>query len=113
MARKTPVVREGNLYHFDEYQEEEHLILNIVEDWIHWIEFLSREKSIRFVGSDQASISVIKEMRSHFGDREKKRPVWYAHKRIGGVLRRRYIGKSENMTHEKLTEVATALNRTN
>ena len=80
-------------------------------DWPHWLAWLDRPdvKRFRYVRGDGATCTVTKEMRAHFGNKEDKRPVWYAEKRINFKRRRRYLGKSENLTYDRLRQVALDL----
>jgi hypothetical protein len=113
MARATPVIRDTKLYHYDEHEQQEFVICDIVEDWTHWQTFLERESEavFRFSPAVGTGYSVRKELRPHFGRPDDLRPLWYAHKRLAGRLHRRYIGKSENCTYEKLKAVALEFSR--
>ena len=104
MAKKTPRVDDTKLTWFDEYTEQQVYVCDIISDWQVWLDWLDREKSFRFVAADGTNCSVIKEYRKFFGG--PKKPVWYAHKRLGGKLKRRYIGVSENCTYKTLKAIA-------
>jgi hypothetical protein len=72
-------------------------------DWFDWLEKADTQ-SFRY--ESQAGVfTAIKENRQG-------RLVWYAHRRIGGKLKRRYLGKSENLTTQKLSETARKLGQT-
>ena len=53
--------------------------------------------------SQLGTFTAIKEKRAG-------RPVWYAHRRRGGRLKRVYLGQTENLTATKLAEAARKLN---
>ena len=107
MAKRTPTVEETVLTGWDEYKDERFKILDIVEDWELWQDWLNSEvvKVFRYVGNDGTSCTMMQEMRRQFGDNRKMKPTWYAHKRLGGKLKRRYLGKPENLSYEKLKQV--------
>ena len=69
--------------------------------YVVWLEH-DWTRSFRYE-SDHGSFTAIKEKR-------RGRPVWYAHRRRGGHLKRLYLGKTENLTATKLAEAARKLN---
>ena len=73
--------------------------------------WLDQETSFNFTGPGGASCTVIKELRPHYNNPDDLRPIWYAHRRLDGKLRRRYIGKPENVTFEQLKAVAFELSQ--
>ena len=113
MAKRTPTVQETVLTGWDEYEDKRFEILDIVEDWEKWQEWLDREdvRVFRYVGSDGTSCTVMQEMKRHFGSKEDKRPIWSAHKRLGGKRKRRYLGKPENLEYKKLKKAAFDLSQ--
>lgn len=113
MAKKTPTLRDKRIIFWDEYSGDKMMELDITVPRDHqaFLEMLETYKSFRFVGSDGTSCSVVKELRPQFGDKENLKLVWYAHRRLGGKLRRRYIGKAENLTLKKLKAVAFELSQ--
>lgn len=104
MAKKTPTIRDTKLFWFDSDENKDVFACDIVEDWQTWQGWLDREKVFRFHSPDGLSCSLRKVGRAHFGDRENKRMVWYAHKRIAGKLYRKYLGKNENVDYQKLRQ---------
>jgi len=109
MAKKTPTLREKAITF---YQEDGQIALRDIttpRDHRAFVEIVATYKSFRFVAADGSSCSVVQELRPSFGNKAKLRPVWYAHKRLGGKLKRKYIGRAENLTHQKLKAVAFAL----
>jgi hypothetical protein len=113
MAKKTPTLRDKRIIFWDEFTGDKMMELDITVPRDHqaFLEMLETYKSFRFVGSDGTSCSVVKELRPQFGDKENLKPIWYAHRRLGGKLRRRYIGKPENLTLKKLKAVAFELSQ--
>ena len=113
MAKKTTHVYDTELVLWD--HELDRLIqrydISDPAEWQYWQAFLESEttKSFRYVGSDGTSCSVIKENRPMFGG--EKKPVWIAHKRLDGKLRRKYLGVSENLTTKKLKQAAFQLSQ--
>jgi len=106
MARKTPIIRDTELFFYDENRavdEVDVFLCDIVKDWGTWQERLEAESVFRFIGPDGASCSIRKELRPHFGTAE-LRPVWYAHKRIKGKLYKKYLGKNDSVDYQKLRE---------
>jgi hypothetical protein len=73
----------------------------------YWRAFLENERSFRYEWRSPegvtCSFSGIKEKRSH---QSGVFYVWIAHKRVGGRLRRRYLGANRNLTVEKLRKTA-------
>ena len=113
MAEKTPIVREKILTVWDHENDREILTLDLTltHDWPYWINWLESEttKSFRYIGNDgMLSCTVVKETRQGYKGRSIKR-FWYAHRRKGGMLRRKYLGQSENLTYTRLKEVAFEL----
>ncbi len=110
MAKKTPTIRNKILTLWD--YDLDNLIMefdiSLSSEWAYWQEFLNSEttKSFRFIGPDGTSCSVVKEKRRGRGKR-----FWYAHKRLDGKLRRKYLGLSENLTYRKLEAVAFKLSQ--
>jgi len=70
-------------------------------EWLAWLDN-DWARSFRYE-STLGSFTAIKEQR-------RGRPVWYAHRRRAGQLKRLYLGKTENLTATKLAEVARRLN---
>ena len=119
MARKTPTV-ENNIYTLMDYEHEPPRVivkLNIAssKDWQYWQKFLEHEKLFRFIYTNKQgfkfTFSARKEQRPSYGRKENLIEVWYAHKRIGGKLRKVYLGVSDNLTQQKLQETALKINQ--
>lgn len=111
MAKNTPTLKEKSIVFV---QEDGRIVIEDItktRDHRAFLEILNTYKSFRFVAKDGTSCTVIKEMRPQFGDKENLKPIWYAHKRLAGKLKRKYIGKPENLTYKKLKEVAFALSQ--
>ena len=113
MAKKTPTLREKRIIFWDEDTGNKIVELDITNARDHqtFVEILQTYKSFRFITENGFRCTVVKEMRPSFGDKENKKPVWYAHKRQNNKLRRKYIGKAENVTYQKLKAVALELER--
>ncbi len=118
MAKKTPLITNNVLEVYD-VEENERLIyscdLTRAMDWDLWQQFLEDEKAFRYLWTNKQgfkfSFSAYKELRPSFGDKEKKLSVWIAHKRVEGKLRRVYLGKNDNLTAQKLQEVALKISQ--
>jgi hypothetical protein len=66
-------------------------------DWLNW---LSQHKSFRYEPQSEYS---------GFTVRAEKGGYWYSYRKVAGELRKEYIGKPENLTIERLEEVARQL----
>ncbi len=107
MAKKTPTVKNETLIFWD-YDAGQFVKRFNITEWVNWQKFLKDEttKSFRFIGPDGTSCSVVKESR-----RGRGKKFWYAHKRLDGKLKRKYLGLSENVTYRKLKAVAFELSQ--
>lgn len=117
MAKRTPTIQDKifTLWDYDLNRRIFSLDITGKTDWPSWLAWLNSEttRSVRFIARDGSSCTLIKEPRAYMtltGER-RRRWVWYAHKRLAGKLRRRYIGKSENLTHKRLKDVAFELSQ--
>lgn len=124
MARKTPLVENGKLYLWDEYEQAyiyEGLDISVPGEWHYWQAFLQHHKSFRVIHTNNQGIrfsySVYKVKHPLEGKRleGKDKPLrhgefWVAHKRINKKLYRKYLGKNDNVTVEKLAEIAEEIN---
>ena len=117
MAEKTPTVR-GKILTLWDY-EADRLIMELditrSSDWPNWQDWLDSRttKSFRYIGDDDTvTCTVVKEKRAGYKGRSVKW-FWYAHRRLGGQLRRKYLGLSENVTYNRLKEVALELEQGN
>ena len=113
MARKTPIVKDSILTLWDFETDQSILELDISDpnEWEYWQQFLNDDltKSFRFIAENGASYTAIKELRPHFNNKDDLRPIWYAHKRLAGKHRRKYLGKSERVTYSRLKAVVREL----
>lgn len=71
----------------------------------HWLEWLLNAQSFRYVPYENAPITVRKE-KSRRGDGD----YWYGYRKAQGKLHKRYIGKAEDLTVNRLEEIAALLN---
>ena len=114
MAKATPTVEDKIFKTRDIYTGKVILELDLTsrKDWPYWMEWLNRPKtkSFRYIGQDGTSCSVVKEIRYSFGDKNKPMSLWYAHKRLG-KLRKKYLGKSEDLNYQKLKQAAFELSQ--
>jgi hypothetical protein len=93
-----PILQDGLLTPWD--YELDQKIGTIGLDEPYWLNWLQEEFTTSFrYQAGPASFTAIKEIR-------RGRPVWYAHKRLRGTLKRFYLGKSENLTPQKLADTA-------
>jgi len=111
MAKKTPTLKEKSIIFWQEDGTIELQDITNPIDHRAFLSILETYKSFRFVAGDGTSCTVIKEMRPQFGDKENLKPIWYAHKRLAGKLKRKYIGKAENLTYKKLKDAAFELSQ--
>ena len=70
----------------------------------HWLEWLLNAQSFRYVPYENAPITVRKE-KSRRGDGD----YWYGYRKAQGKLHKRYIGKAEDLTVNRLEEIAAQL----
>jgi predicted ATPase/DNA-binding CsgD family transcriptional regulator len=100
MARSIPTVREGSL--------QQHLEEGISTDTISvgttaWYTWLEQHRSFTF-----------ETPRTTFTARKEQRTAgwyWYAYRRMGGKLHSFYLGKSADLTLQRLNEAAAAFER--
>lgn len=117
MSKTTPLIKDNVLQFYDIWEEKttELLSLTNVNDWEHWQQFLEGEKSFRYVFTNEQgfsfSFSARKEMRPSFGDKTNLQPVWVAYKTVDKKRRKRYLGKKENLTADKLKATALDINQ--
>jgi hypothetical protein len=96
-----PIVKDNILTVWDYELDRE--IESLTVDSPDWLEWLQEEYSTSFRYETQTlSFTVIREHRQG-------RRVWYAHRRLKGKLHRVYLGKSENVTAQKLAQAAQKL----
>ncbi|WP_165422794.1 LuxR C-terminal-related transcriptional regulator [Ktedonosporobacter rubrisoli] len=95
MARTTPSLQQGRL---DTYAETE----AIAVDSPAWFSWLAEHRLFRFIAAS-GKFTARKERRA-------SGQYWYAYRRQHGLLRTAYLGKTEEVTHGRLNEVADLLN---
>ena len=110
MARKTPLIEDTRLTARDEKTGQVIYSFDISKpgDQKYWQGFLENEKSFRYVWRNKQGFKF------SFSARKELRPdgwYWYAHKYVANKLRRRYIGKNDNLTPEKLREIALKISQ--
>lgn len=114
MAKKTPTIQDKIFTLWDSETDRAIMQLDLTKlaDWPYWVNWLdlTTTKSFRYVGKDGTACTVVKETRLSFGNKDKPLTVWYAHKRLG-KLKRKYLGKSEDLTYQKLKQVAFELSQ--
>jgi len=101
MTRTTPTIRETTLHFYEDEQET-----SIIVGSARWFEWLQEETSTIFsFRSPDGSYTARKENAGNH------RGGWYwkAYLKHQGVLYRAYLGKSEDLTFERLNEVALVL----
>lgn len=97
MGRRRPSVRGGQLYQHSDVEPDEHVCPG-TPAWYAWL--------------DENSAFVFDNYDLHFTARKEKRAggfYWYAYRRQHGKLRTAYIGKSEEITLDRLAAVASSL----
>ena len=98
-----PILKNGIVTIWD--HELDRKIQDIEVDGQYWADFLSREVEISFRYEHPTGFfTAIRESR-------RGRQVWYAHRRIGGKLKRFYLGVPQNLTGDKLANVAQKMSR--
>jgi len=114
MAKKTPTVHDTIFTLWDSENDQAIMQLDLtnLKDWPYWVDWLDRPttKSFRYVGKDGTACTVVKETRYSFGKKDKPLFYWYAHRRLGR-LRKKFVGKSEDLTYQTLKEVAFELSQ--
>jgi len=110
MAKTTPKLTDGifELYDadLDKITQREDISTRI--GWEFWQRFLKGKttKSFRFIHTNaqgfKFSFTGVKQKHSNGW-------FWYGHKRVDKKLRKKYIGRAENLTVKKLVEVAEYL----
>src|SRR6266487_1603049 len=98
--QRLPVVSENCLLLLDEGEGQPTSILIESEAWYHW---LATENNRSFTFRHAMGAFTVR--------RERKRHswYWYAYHKHNGKLHKAYLGKSEEMTLQRLNCVATAL----
>jgi hypothetical protein len=99
MARITPMVRGKTLTWYVDGQEQQ-----LAVDTPAWYSWLQDASLFAFVG-ESGTFTARKEAKSHGG------PYWKAYRKRGGRLYRAYLGKSEELSLERLNAIAALLTR--
>ncbi|MCW5864602.1 MAG: AAA family ATPase [Anaerolineae bacterium] len=92
-----PVVKEGLLWTGETKSDNAPIVPNSAE----WDAWLAEHDQFRFVGAS-----------GHFSARRERRSggdYWYAYRRRDGVLHKAYLGKADDLTLERMEEVAAGL----
>jgi len=98
-----PILKDGIVTIWD--YELDRQIQAIEVDGPDWADFLSREVENSFRYDHPIGFfTAIRETR-------RGRPVWYAHRRQGGKLKRFYLGVPHNLSGDKLADVAQKMSR--
>ncbi len=108
MAKMTPQIRDKQVFC---YLEKVPVCTVDSTAWFVWLEtetafrYFSTQRRNLFHGHGPlfAPVSFRKE-------RRRQGWLWYAYRRVHGVLHKRYVGKSDGLTAEKLEETAVLLN---
>jgi DNA-binding CsgD family transcriptional regulator len=100
MARRIPMVRDGCL---QDPTTNGNLVDTIVVGSAEWFAWLEHHCSFRFE-TDCTAFTARREQRP--GGR-----YWYAYRRKQGKLRSAYLGKSEELTLDRLSSIAEILER--
>jgi LuxR family maltose regulon positive regulatory protein len=104
-GRKTPKVRYGYL----DYSVPTavgtfwHRVAVGSPDWFTWLD--APDHRLFSYETNRGSCTVRRETRQRGGE------YWAAYKVIDGKTRKRYIGKSETLTPDRLSEVLNGLNK--
>ncbi len=102
MATSHPCLRwhaDRQLYELDEQGRKQFFPFTSDEEpWVAWLESIS---AFSFQGQ-QGHLTVRKEARPR-GDQ-----YWYAYRRVGPRMMKKYLGRSTTLTLARLEEIATA-----
>lgn len=104
--QRIPYVRDGKLHRFDG------TVVCAVGRRTGWLDWLRGpgHKSFQFENAAGGlTCTLVKERRKSAAGRVHH--YWYAHKRIDGKLRRKYIGKSETLDLARLEQAAQEVNQ--
>lgn len=100
MARATPCINNGVLTYRDRVAAQERTIAVGSSLWYEW---LAAESSTTFRFHHPSGNFTARRERKHDGW------YWYAYRKRGGVLQKVYLGKSADLTLDRLQEIAAAL----
>lgn len=94
-----PRAEKGEFFWYDPYAQRRNIIGRIGgENWFAWLADPGNT-SFRYVARDGTGFTAIKNAKGY----------WIAHKRLDGRLRRKYLGRPENLTARKLDGIAFIL----
>ena len=108
MAKMTPKIHDQQLFCYPDPKPV------CTVDSLAWFVWLETATTFRYISSQHhdwhrgygppfAPVSFRKEQR-------RRGWLWYAYRRVYGVLHKRYVGKSAGLTAERLEETAVLLN---
>src|SRR5215469_1256617 len=98
--KPLPVVSDQLLQSFDSDADEHPPVVVGSERWYTW---LAEEQNRSFSFRNALGTFTVRRERQRHGW------YWYIYRKSGGKLRKAYLGKTEEVTHERLSAVATAL----
>lgn len=104
LMKQIPYVRNGKLY-----APTGGVILSLPgpAERTGWVAWLENHKSFRYESASGATCAVVKQKRT--GASGNTHWYWYANKHIFGKLKRRYLGRSEDVTISALEQAAGEL----
>ena len=123
MSKKTPKVIDGVFQFYDEYEDRITIQFDIKEEPQDWLDMLKTLNSLRIIYTKpksgfKFSYSVYKKNQTYkkvMADgrikEEHQGDFWIAHKQQNRRLNRVYIGRNENMTIQRLSEVAKEISQ--
>ncbi len=110
MAKQTPAVRHNRLFLTAHPGAPALCQLNSPE----WFAWLNSATSFRYQTTQRLAVT------AHYSralrpisvrkERRRRRSLWYANLRVHGTLYKRYVGRSSDLTVERLDEIALLLN---
>lgn len=110
MAKNTPEVRRTKLYPHAQPDAQFLCALDSPE----WFAWLTSATTFRFHTTQRIPVAhtYTRPMRPISVRKEKRRQgfLWYANLRIHGTLYKRYVGRSEALTAQRLDHIAALLN---
>ncbi|MEA5506541.1 hypothetical protein VB735_26250 [Halotia wernerae UHCC 0503] len=80
-------------------------IIEIKKQWKKWQKWLETAQSFRYVPNNHEPPYTARQEKGSKGQAS----YWYGYRKVGGVLRKCYIGRSENLSITKLDEIAYQL----
>ncbi|QIR41847.1 hypothetical protein HCG51_34765 (plasmid) [Tolypothrix sp. PCC 7910] len=80
-------------------------IIEINKHWHKWQKWLETAQSFRYVPNNNEPPYTARQEKGSKGQAS----YWYGYRKVGGVLRKRYIGRGEDLSITKLDEIAYQL----